>query len=109
MPKFLKGVNYLSPCKYATAALSIKAFTGFEFTCTDAQRLPDGSCPVRTGEQVLDLFKYHTSLASNLGSLVAVTVGYRLVAYLVLRLSKADFGVTKKDAGSRPEQVEVGN
>jgi len=109
MPAFLKGLNYFNPCKYAAATLSIKAFTNFEFTCTDTQRLPDGSCPTRTGQQVLDLLNYHTSLASNIGVLVAVTVAYRLIAYAVLRLSKADFGVTKQDAGSRSEQVEVSN
>jgi len=105
MPAFFKGINYVSPSKYAAAAMFIQSFTDFEFTCTDAQRLPDGNCPIQTGQQVLDLFNYHTSLASNIGALVAVTVGYRLIAYAVLRLSKADFGVAKKGPGS----VEVGN
>ena len=109
MPAFINGVNYLNPCKYAAATISIKAFTNFEFTCTDTQRLLDGSCPTRTGQQVLDLLNYHMSLASNIGALVAVTVVYRLIAYTVLRLSKADFGVTKQDAGPRLEQVEVSN
>ena len=109
MPAFFKGVNYISPGKYAIAAMSIQAFTGFKFTCADTQRLPDGSCPIQTGQQVLDLFHYHTSLALNLAALVAVTVGYRLIAYMVLRLSKADFGVTKRGPGSRLEEVEVRN
>lgn len=109
MPAFFKGVNYISPGKYAAASLSIKAFTGFEFTCMDAQRLPDGNCPIQTGQQVLDLFNYHTGLASNIGALVGVTVVYRLIAYVVLRLSKADFGVTKKDVGLRLEGGGVGS
>ena len=89
--------------------MTIKGFTDFEFTCTDAQRLPDGSCPIQTGRQVLDLFNYHTSLGSNIWALVAVTVAYRLVAYAVLRLAKADFGVTKKVTGLRLEKVENGS
>ena len=96
MPGFFKGVNYASPAKYVAAVISIKMFTDFEFTCTDAQRLPDGSCPIQTGQQVLDLFNFRTSLASNVGALVAITVAYRLIAYAVLRLFKADFGVTRK-------------
>ena len=96
MPGFFKGVNYISPSKYAAASMSIKSFKNFKFTCTDAQRLPDGSCPIQTGRQVLDVFNYHTSLASNVGASVAVTVGFRLAAYVVLRLSQADFGVTKR-------------
>ena len=105
MPAFFEGVNYISPGKYAAAAMSIKTFTNFEFICTDAQRLPDGSCPIQTGQQVLDLFNYRTSLASNIWALVAVTVAYRLIAYAVLRMSKADFGVTKKSTGPRSEKV----
>lgn len=109
MPTFLKGVNYASPLKYAVASLSIKSFTNFEFTCTDAQKLPNGDCPIQTGQQVLDLLNFHTSLSSSIGALIAVTVAYRLIAYTVLRLSKADFGVTRKDTGLRLEQAEVGN
>ena len=109
MPAFFRGVSYASPTKWAAASLTIKAFADFEFTCTDAQRLPDGNCPFQTGQQVLDLFDYHTSLVSNIAALVGVTVAYRLIAYTVLRLSKADFGVIKKDAGSKLETVEVGN
>ena len=109
MSAFFKGVNYLSPTGYAAAALSIETFKDFEFTCTDAQRLPDGHCAIQTGQQVLDMLNYRTSLASSLGALVGVTVVYRLIAYVVLRLSKADFGVTKQDAGPRLEQVEVSN
>lgn len=110
MPSFFKGINYISPGKYVAAAMCIKAFTDFEFTCTDAQRLPDGNCPIETGQQVLELFNYHTSLASNIGALVAVTVGYRLMAYAVLRLTKTDFGVVRKDGGGpRSAGVETGN
>ena len=109
MPAFFKGVNHISPGKYAAACMAIKTFTDFEFTCTDAQRLPVGSCPIQTGQQVLDLFKlHHTGLALNIEALVAVTVAYRLIAYAVLRLSKADFGVTKI-TGVRLEKVENDN
>jgi len=109
MSGFFKGINYLSPLKYAAASLSIKAFTGFEFTCTEAQRLADGGCPIQTGEQVLDLLNYHTSLASNIGALVGVTIAYRIIAYVVLRLSKADFGVTRGGVALKLERVVVGN
>ena len=109
MPAFFKGVSYASPGKYAAAALTIKAFADFEFTCADAQRLPNGNCPFQTGQQVLDLFNFHTSLASNIAALVGVTIAHRLIAYTILRLSKADFGVIKKDAGSRLETVGFGN
>jgi len=97
MPAFFKGINHASPSKYPAAILTLKTFTDFEFTCTDAQRLPGGNCLIQTGRQVLDLFNYHTSLGLNVGALVAVTIVYRLIAYGVLRLAKADFGVTRKE------------
>ena len=106
MPAFFKGINNISPGRYVAVCVSIMAFRNFEFTCTDAQRLPDGNCPIQTGQQVLDMFNYHTSLASNIGALVGVTVGYRLVAYAVLRLAKADFGVTKQNGGPRTEECD---
>ena len=106
MPAFFRGINYISPGHYVAVCVSIMAFTNFEFTCADAQRLPDGSCPIQTGQQVLDMFNYHTSLASNIWALVGVTVGYRLIAYAVLRLAKADLGVTKQNAGPRPEKYD---
>ena len=107
MPALLKGANYVSPLKYAAAALSIKEFTDFEFTCTAAQRLPNGSCAIQTGQQVLSLLGYHTSLTLNIGALVAMTVGYRLIAYMVLKLSKTEFGITKKNTGPRLDKIEV--
>ena len=109
MPAFFKGVNYISPAKYAAAAISIQTFTNFEFTCTDAQKLPNGGCPIQTGQQVLGLFNYHTSLALNIGALIAVTVAYRIIAYTVLRVAKADFGVTRKGSGPKMEIIEVSN
>jgi hypothetical protein len=30
-------------------------FTGLKFHCTEAQKLPDGSCPIKNGEQELHL------------------------------------------------------
>ena len=107
MPKFLEGVNYISPLKYAAASLSIKTFTNFNFTCTDTQKLPDGNCPIQTGQQALSLLKLNTSLAPNIGALVAVTVVYRVVAWVVLRLFKADFGVVRRGPGVELEKIEV--
>ena len=109
MPAFFRALNYISPLRYTAVALAVKTFTGFEFTCEDSQRLPNGDCPIQTGQQVLDLFNFHTSVALNTGALVALAVGSRVVAYVVLRLSKASFGVTKKDTEPVLEEVEVGN
>ncbi|TRM67109.1 P-loop containing nucleoside triphosphate hydrolase protein [Schizophyllum amplum] len=89
---FLKGINYISPLKYAAENLMPYTLRGMIFTCEDFQRLPDGHCPLETGEQVLQLFHMDIDPVPRLGAIVATTVVYRLVAYLVLRLVRTDVG-----------------
>ncbi|XDG05288.1 hypothetical protein ABKA04_004903 [Annulohypoxylon sp. FPYF3050] len=86
MPELFKAFNYISPLKYATAALAPFTLRGVEFTCDDAQRLPNGQCQIETGEQVLDLYKLNVNPYVNLGALGAAIVVYRLVAWFLLRL-----------------------
>ncbi|RYP60653.1 hypothetical protein DL769_008029 [Monosporascus sp. CRB-8-3] len=86
MPRLFVVMNYLSPVKYATEALAPISLRGVRFTCDDAQRLPDGSCTIESGEQVLDLYKLNTDPYVNLGALGATVVIYRLVAWALLRL-----------------------
>ncbi|KAI0598439.1 ABC transporter [Biscogniauxia sp. FL1348] len=86
MPELFRVFNYLSPLKYATAALASFSLRGVAFTCNDGQRLPDGSCAIETGEQVLDLYKLNVDGVVNLIALAATVVIYRLLAWAMLRL-----------------------
>ncbi|KAI1412047.1 P-loop containing nucleoside triphosphate hydrolase protein [Hypoxylon sp. FL1857] len=86
MPELFKIFNYISPLKYATAALASYTLRGVRFTCDDSQKLPDGRCQIETGEQVLDLYKLNVNAVVNIGALAATIVAYRLVAWLLLRL-----------------------
>ncbi|KAI1100904.1 P-loop containing nucleoside triphosphate hydrolase protein [Jackrogersella minutella] len=86
MPTLFKAFNYISPLKYATAALAPFTLRDVAFTCDDSQRLPDGQCQIGTGEQVLDLYKLNVDPVVNIGALAATVVVYRLVAWLLLRL-----------------------
>jgi hypothetical protein len=97
MPKFFKGVNYLSPVKYGAIVLVVQGFRGMEFVCTDAQKLPDGSCPITNGDQVLDLYGYNVRIAPNIGALIAATVIYRLIAYAVLKVTRLHLGIGKRE------------
>ena len=56
MPPFFQGINYISVVKYGTGAVMVEMLTDFTFTCTDIQRLPNGECPVTTGEEALDIY-----------------------------------------------------
>jgi hypothetical protein len=69
-------------------ALAPVSLRGIRFTCSDAQRLPDGGCPIDDGVQVLDLYRLNGSVRVNLGALAAVLVVYRLIAWWLLRLGR---------------------
>ncbi|KAI1122767.1 P-loop containing nucleoside triphosphate hydrolase protein [Nemania abortiva] len=86
MPRVFKIFNYLSPTKYAVAALARFSLDGVAFTCDDAQRLPDGRCAIETGEQVLELYDLDVNGVTNLIALAGTVLAYRLVAWLLLRL-----------------------
>lgn len=92
MPTFLQGVNYLSPLRYAIRNLAPYSLRGIMFTCDESQRLPDGQCPIETGERVLDLYKLNTNPGRNILALGICTVIYRLVAYLLLKGVKMHWG-----------------
>lgn len=92
MPSFLQGVNYLSPLRYAIRNLAPYSLHAIHFTCNDAQRLPNGSCPIENGEQVLDLYKLNTDALKNLLALGACTLIYRLFAYALLKAMRMHWG-----------------
>jgi len=89
MPPLFRAVNYLSPIRYATRAVAPYSLRGVKFTCTAAQRLPDGSCPIYTGEEVLSLYKFDEDPVLNVAAMAACVVVYRLLAWLLLKLMRA--------------------
>ncbi|KAI0545957.1 P-loop containing nucleoside triphosphate hydrolase protein [Xylaria curta] len=86
MPRVFEIFNYLSPTKYAVAALARYSLDGVTFTCDDSQRLPNGRCTIETGEQVLELYALNVDGVRNLIALAGTVLVYRLVAWLLLRL-----------------------
>lgn len=94
MPAFMEAFNYLSPSKYAAQNLTPYSLMGVKFTCTDAQRLPGGECPLATGEQALKLFGMETDgVEWSLFGLAMTAIMYRLVAYVVLRVKRMHLGI----------------
>jgi hypothetical protein len=90
MPEFLQDINYVNVMKYGAAVLGIVQYSGLTFVCTNGQLLPDGTCPITSGDQLLALYKFDTNnYHLYLGLMAAVTVGYRLIAYLVLKIRTA--------------------
>jgi hypothetical protein len=98
MPSFLKGVNYLSPLRYAVRNLAPYSLSNILFTCSQEQRLPDGKCPIENGREVLGLYRLDTDPRLNLAMLGVVTVCYRLLAWGLLRVVRGHWkwGGTRK-------------
>ncbi|KAI0148654.1 P-loop containing nucleoside triphosphate hydrolase protein [Xylariaceae sp. FL1272] len=86
MPRIFQIFNYLSPTKYAVAALATFSLDGVKFTCDDSHKLPDGECSISTGRQVLALYDLDTHGVRNVIALAGTVTVYRLVAWLLLRL-----------------------
>ncbi|KAJ9201894.1 hypothetical protein DTO164E3_3332 [Paecilomyces variotii] len=82
---FLQGLNHLSPIKYSIANLAPYSMKHQTFTCTAAERLANGQCPIDTGEQVLQLYNLDTNAPMNVMALGVCTIIYRLVAYILLK------------------------
>jgi hypothetical protein len=58
---------------------------GIEFTCSNAQRLADGKCLIENGGQGLALYHLNVDTGKCALAFGAVAVGYRLLAYIVLK------------------------
>jgi hypothetical protein len=102
MPGFFRAVNYLSPLKYSAAASVVQAFRGVQFTCTNAQRLPSGSCPISSGDQVLQLYNMNSmSIPVSLAALVGATAIYRLLAYAILKATRLHLDVARKEKNAQ--------
>jgi ABC-type multidrug transport system permease subunit len=81
----LQGLNHLSPIKYAVANLAPYSMRNQHFTCTAAEMLPNGHCPIETGLQVLQLYNLDTDPVWNVKALIIATISYRLVAYVLVK------------------------
>ncbi|KAK5192289.1 hypothetical protein LTR92_007464 [Exophiala xenobiotica] len=88
---FLQAVNHISPIKWQVGALLSYSLRGITFTCTDAQRLANGECPISSGEQVLDLYRLDVDTAAYALALGGVTIGYRVLGYLGLMVKRVDW------------------
>lgn len=89
LPNYLSWLDALSFVKYTYVGISLNELTGLELTCTDAQRLPSGRCPVANGEQTIKTLgfdKFSVELCA--GALLIYIFFCRIMAYIGLRVMK---------------------
>ena len=101
LPSFLQAWNHLSPVKWSMGALAPYSLHGVVFTCTDFQRLPGGQCPINTGEDALKLYRLDGDAKLNVMALGLCVVGYRALAYGILKARRTNWGW--KDKSGRDE------
>jgi hypothetical protein len=85
-PRILQWFNYLSPIKYAIRNVSYYCLRGLVLNCTEDQRMSDGTCPIRSGEEILELYrlKVQRPWLSLLAGLL-VMFGFRFLVFVILR------------------------
>ena len=88
LPPFLQAFNHLSPAKWSVGNLAPYTLRGQTFACTESQQLSNGTCPITTGQQVLELYKLNFNPRLSLAALGACTIAYRVAAYLLLKATK---------------------
>ena len=89
IPSFLQAFNHLSPIKWGIGNLAPYTIRGIMFSCADAQKLPNGECPVATGKDALELYNLDNHAGLNLLAVGICVVVYRLVAFLLLEARRA--------------------
>ncbi|KAH6605750.1 abc transporter [Trichoderma cornu-damae] len=95
-PKLFQALNYLSPIRYASRAIAPYALRDETFFCKPEQQLANGTCPIETGKQVLQLYDFDVDPVVNVAALAGCLVIYRLLAWLLLKLARARWGGHKK-------------
>nr|QFR37221.1 ABC transporter [Cyberlindnera americana] len=82
MPILFRAFNYISPLKWAVLALAKLGFEGQVFQCVNGST----TCELSTGEQVLSQYGLKSNYSTDMGAIAAITIVYRLIAWLVLEL-----------------------
>ncbi|KAF9586293.1 hypothetical protein BGW38_007304 [Lunasporangiospora selenospora] len=84
IPRFLEVINYISLFKYGSVIMTQNEFEGKVFDCTPEQ-VKVGACPIPTGKDALALLKFQDKdWDLYMGLFVAVVIGYRILAWIVL-------------------------
>lgn len=105
IPSFLQAWNHLSPVKWSMGSLAPYSLRGVVFTCTDFQRLQGGECPINTGEDALRLYRLDGDARLNVMALGLCVVGYRALAYGILKAKRTKWGWKRRfGKGKREEE-----
>jgi ABC-type multidrug transport system permease subunit len=91
IPAYLRWLNWLSFEKYAFRSLVYNEFHDTRYTCDGTNTIPDlcgrPGATGFTGQQLMDLYSMNSDHRGlDIGVLVAMFVGFRILAYISLAL-----------------------
>lgn len=110
IPSFLQAFNHLSPIKYAMANMAPYTIRSQHFTCEEWQKLPNGNCPITTGNEVLNLYNLNKDPEMNIMALGICAIAYRILAYIILKMAKERWlGRLWRKAGGKNRQKQQGS
>ncbi|ANB10992.1 hypothetical protein AWJ20_3786 [Sugiyamaella lignohabitans] len=101
MPGFLKGVNWLSPLKYAVSVMINMSFDGQTFNCVGQAIDADGGCEFDSGAKVLENYGLKANVPAYLGGIAVAAVVYRVLALVVLKINRLKLGIKTLSRNSR--------
>jgi ATP-binding cassette subfamily G (WHITE) protein 2 len=81
-------LDALSYIKYVFVGVSLNEYQGLHLHCLKSQ-LKAGKCPITSGHQIIlqyGLEQYST--VTCVGGLIGLILGFRLIAYIALKLVK---------------------
>jgi len=106
IPAGIRWLQHLSFIRYGYVAMMELEFDGLTFG--PAEELPDGSCPISTGQQRLELLGVTGTIASDILILALVGVVFRFLAYWALRFSRPRFkGLLLNQACESESNIEL--
>eukprot|EP00698_Gefionella_okellyi_P019109 TRINITY_DN580_c0_g2_i1.p1 TRINITY_DN580_c0_g2~~TRINITY_DN580_c0_g2_i1.p1 ORF type:complete len:1354 (-),score=287.08 TRINITY_DN580_c0_g2_i1:518-4579(-) len=86
IPVFMAWGQWIDWLRYLFEAAIVNEFAGQVFTCTAAQQLPNGQCPIPNGEAAIALYGFGLiSPGVGIAIVAGFTVLWYLLAYVALR------------------------
>ncbi|KAF7192527.1 putative ABC transporter ATP-binding protein/permease [Pseudocercospora fuligena] len=84
LPSWINALNHINPAKWQVQISASISMRDEAFGCA-AEATGMESCTTLPGQDVLDLYGLNRPLATSCGILLGLVIGYRIVAYMVVK------------------------
>lgn len=89
IPFYFRWIEYINYIKYSYEIILYNEFHDLQLTCDEEIKKIVGKCPIEDGMQILDSMSLgDISIGYNLGYIIALSIGFHVIAYLGLKLTR---------------------